>query len=219
MITFFRQLLTVAAAAMLVSLGGCQASNPSFSKDTSGEAEFAAGAGRSATAETLVSLAKILAAQGKDDACAEVLGQVTREYPRCLGAYCELAEVNMRHHRADDAVAALDAGLKISPGNPVLLNDLGMCRLLQQQYEPASQLFTQAAAAGGDARSRANLAVALGMLGRYDEALSVYAQIVPAGQAHYNLALLCQARNDHARAHEEFLRAHQIDSKLPPPPA
>ncbi len=215
MIVLLRNLFT--AAAMFTTLVGCAAAESSFTKENPGDAEFASGADRTPTPQTLLSLARILAAQGKDDSCAEVLIHILREYPRCLSAYVDLAQLHMRHHRPDDAVAVLQAGLEVAPGNATLLNDMGMCCLLQRQYEPAIELFIQAAAAGGDARPRGNLAVALGMLGRYEEALAVYSQIVPAGQAHYNLALLCQARNDHSRAQGEFRRAHRLDSTLQPP--
>jgi Flp pilus assembly protein TadD len=102
----------------------------------------------------------------------------------------------------------------------VLQNDLGMCRLLQHRYEDALQSFT-AAAAGvpPDTRARANMAVALGMLGRFDESLAIYLQILPPADAHYNVAILSEARKDGERARLEYATADALAPRRTPPPA
>jgi hypothetical protein len=55
-----------------------------------------------------------------------------------------------------------------------------------------------------DARYRGNMALALGMLGRYEESLSLYQQVVSPSDAHFNLAVICDARKDPARAEQEY---------------
>ena len=67
-----------------------------------------------------------------------------------------------------------------------------------------------------------NMAVALGMMGRYPEALALYQQVLPAGEAHYNLGVLCDARHDTARATQEYRAAQAAraaDAAARPAPA
>ena len=108
------------------------------------------------------------------------------------------------------------AGHAIAPQNPVILNNLGMCQMLNNEYGPALKCFMEATKlAPANARYQANMAVALGMLGEYDLALDVYKNTVPAAEAHYNLAVLCEARKDSQRAEQEFRRAANLGLKLP----
>ncbi|MGB6909635.1 MAG: tetratricopeptide repeat protein [Methyloceanibacter sp.] len=72
-----------------------------------------------------------------------------------------------------------------------------MCMLVGDRYGEALSMFSEAAGImPEDARYRANMAVALGMMGRYAEALSLYEQIMSSSDAHHNLAILREARND-----------------------
>lgn len=188
--------------------GGADASR--FSVDRNDD-EFQAGAKRPPTARTLYAMARILAAQGKDVECEFVLGRVIREHPGFLPAYCEMAELRVRQRRIEEAVATLDAARIISPNDPIILNNLGMCMLLKSEYDDALTLFTQASSViPQEARYRANMAVALGMIGRYDESLALYEQVVPPAEAHFNLGVLCEARKDLTRAAKEFRRAKEL---------
>ena len=207
--------LVLMVAALL--FGGCVAntnrSGVVYSTRSNADAEFEAGVNRPPTVKTLFALARILAAQGKDADCGFVLRRIIYEHPRFMPAYCDLAELHLRHRRVEDAVAALSAGLDLSPQDPVLLNNLGMCSMLRGDYAEALEMFTSAAAAlPQDARYRANMAASSGMMGRYEECLSLYMQVIPTPDAHYNLGVICEARGDSARAAEEYRRAE--DSTL-----
>ena len=93
----------------------------------------------------------------------------------------------------------------------MIQNNLGMCRLLQKRYEDALECFSAAAAGEpADARARANMAVALGMLGRMEEALAIYLQLVSPAEAHYNLGVLYEARGEPERARQEFATADSL---------
>ena len=59
--------------------------------------------------------------------------------------------------------------------------------------------------------------MAVGMLGRYEEALALYKQVVKPQQAHYNLAVVCEARQDTKRATAEFAIARSIGAPLAGP--
>lgn len=175
------------------------------------DAQFQAGANRPPTAKTLYAMAKILATQGKDPQCEYVLKRTIRDYPDCLPAYCDLAELQVRQRRITDAVDTLKMGLTRSPKDSVLLNNLGMTHMLRAEYDAALDLFARASGVRPqDARYRANMAAALGMLGRYDESLALYAQVVPAAEAHHNIGVLAKARRDTVRAASESKKAEML---------
>jgi Flp pilus assembly protein TadD len=152
------------------------------------------------SAMTLHSLADILASQGKDKECEFVLRASVRQYPRFMPAYNSLAELFMRQGRVNEAAEILSAASQISPQDPVLLNNLGMCLLVSRQYDKALACFTDAAAVapGGD-KYRANMATALGLLGRQDEAVALLEQVVPATAVAHDAAVLQKA---HERINE-----------------
>jgi tetratricopeptide (TPR) repeat protein len=121
----------------------------------------------------------------------------------------------MRQQDLDGAARVLSAGLQQAPRESLLWNNLGMCYLLQQKYDKALDSFT--AASGimpSSAMYRSNMATALGMQGRYEEALALYQQVLPMDEAHYNLGVVCQARNDAARAKQEFDSAVALNPRM-----
>jgi tetratricopeptide (TPR) repeat protein len=168
-------------------------------------------------AQTLYSMAKLLAARGRDADAETILAKLIGQHPEFMPAYADLAEIYVRRERIESAVEVLRAGIQRVPADAVLQNDLGMCRLLQRRYEDALEAFT-AAAAGvpPDIRARANMAVALGMLGRLDESLAIYLQILPPADAHYNVAVLSEARKDAERARQEYALAQSLAPRVDP---
>lgn len=148
---------------------------------------------RPPTAQTLYVMADVMIAQGQDRAAEALLVRVGQEYPQYKPAYNTLAELRMRQRRIPEAVASLEAGLKISPDDPVLLNNLGMCMLVRKEFERALDCFTQAAGIVPDnTRYRSNMATVLALMGRRDEALALYQQILPKEEAAENVRILCE---------------------------
>lgn len=199
------------AAAMLPA--GCKTAE---TKELEARADdyFESGSNRPPSAETLFSMARIAKAQGKDELQDYILRKTIQEHPRFLPAYNDLAELEIRLNRIDEAMAIIQAGLRRTAGDPVLTNNMGMCRLLKGEHEQALESFAAASKLDPDAtRFRSNMALALGMLGRYEESLSLFLQIVPEWEAHYNLAVICEARKDRARAAEEFKAAEELKPK------
>jgi tetratricopeptide (TPR) repeat protein len=141
------------------------------------DAEFEKGANRPPSPRTVFSLARIYLSQGRDTEAAVMLTRLIRDYPTFLPAYYELAELQMRYQKHAEAMQVLSAGLKVSPRNPILLNNLGM-------------------------------------IGRYEESLALYSQVLPPAEAHYNLAVICEARKDAQRASSEFAQAFSMDPSL-----
>lgn len=174
--------------------------------------DFDRGAERGPSINTLSSVAHVMAAQGRDRECELVLLKLVDTHPHYLPAYNELAELYMRQGDIEAARAILWSGLEVEQHDTVLLNNMGMCQFLNGAHEAALDWFTQASGVDPkDARSRANMAASLGMLGRADEALAVYYTIVPPTEAHYNLAVLCESVGNHERAAEEFALAKELE--------
>jgi Flp pilus assembly protein TadD len=148
------------------------------------------------TAKTLWAMADILAEQGKDSECEYVLKRIIRENPKFLPAYNSLTELQMRRGYTNAAIETLRHALEINPDDTVILNNLGMCWIVRQDYQSALNMFTKAAGIMPEnVKYRANMAVALGLMGRDEESLALFKQILPEEQANHNLSVLQEARN------------------------
>jgi serine/threonine-protein kinase len=148
-------------------------------------------------------MAQILAAQGKDAECEFVLRRCVQEYPHCTPAHNSLAELQMRHGHIHEAIEILSTALQIRPRDPVLLNNLGMCLLLRKEYARALERFTDAAGLVPEQEKyRANMATALGLLGRQEESLALLQQILPPDRAEHNAEVLRKAY-DHEACRED----------------
>jgi serine/threonine-protein kinase len=145
-------------------------------------------------------MAQILATQGKEAECEFVLRRCVQDYPQFTPAYNSLAELQMRQGRVHEAVETLSTALKIRARDPVLLNNLGMCLLLRKEYEPALARFTDAAGlVPENGKYRANMATALGLLGRQEESQALLEQILPRDKAKHNAEVLHKAHDNAAR--------------------
>jgi Flp pilus assembly protein TadD len=185
--------------------GGCSESagsgtNTDWVMDKS-ELEFQTQGNDPPTAKTLYAMADILSAQGRDSECEYVLKRIIQDNPKFLPAYNSLAELQMRQGRTNAAIETLQHALKINPEDTVILNNLGMCRIVRRDYENALKMFTEAAGIMPEnMKYRANMAVALGMMGRDEESLSLFKQVLPEDQANYNLSVLREARSSNKTA-------------------
>jgi len=168
------------------------------------ESSFAAGSGRSPTAETAYSYAKILVSQGRNRDALYVLSHIIREHPKFLPAYNEMAGVYMRADRLDDAIATITLALEQSPNDAVLHNNLGMCYLLKEEPQKALASFTRATeAVPNSATFRSNRAAALALTAHDVEAESEYRTVLGTLQARQNVVALAKARDSRSDAIEQ----------------
>ena len=194
----------LACAASLILLCGCEspprANNPKGPPLDKAPRETEVRPDQPPTAKTLYSMAEILAAQGKDKECEFVLRRCIQEYPRFTPAHNSLAELQMRQGRVHEAVAMLSKALEVRPKDPVLLNNLGMCLLLRKEYAQALDRFTQASGlVPENEKYRANMATALGLLGRYEESQALFEQTLTIEKAGHNVEILRKAREQQAK--------------------
>lgn len=93
--------------------------------------------------------------------------------------------------RHQDARGYYEAALKIAPGEPTVLSNLGMSYLLTRDLAKAERVLRQAYGNGrADARVRQNLALVVGLQGRFGEAEDIAARDLPAAEAAANVAYL-----------------------------
>jgi Flp pilus assembly protein TadD len=104
--------------------------------------------------------------------------------------------------------------LKIAPGEPSVLTNLGLSYALSKQLPLAEQTLRRAVASpGADARTRENLALVLALEGKFSEAEAISRQDMTAEEAKNNVKAIQEmiAQND-------SWRAIQSKSARPPKP-
>lgn len=159
------------------------------------EEAFAKAADRPPTVYTQYAMIRLLVARGDDKTAEAALTKLIEDNPRFLPAYVELAALQLRRDRVEDATTTLHSAARFAPRDPVIANDLGMCAFLAGQYDQALSWFDQACEnAPSDARYGANRAMTLALLGRDDEALAAYQGVLTASQARHNLDVIRRAR-------------------------
>jgi len=83
------------------------------------------------------------------------------------------------------------AALQIAPNEPSILSNLGMSHLIAGDLKEAEKYLRQAAAMpGADSRVRQNLALVVGLQGRFEEAETIAGQELSPEQAQANIAYL-----------------------------
>jgi Flp pilus assembly protein TadD len=92
-----------------------------------------------------------------------------------------------------------ESALRISPDEPSVLSNLGLSYVLSRDLPKAEETLRRAQATGrADGRVRQNLALAVGLQGRFAEAETIARADLPADEAAANVAILKQmlARKD-----------------------
>ena len=101
--------------------------------------------------------------------------------------------------RQATAVMNYESALRIAPDEPSVLSNLGLSYVLSRDLPKAEETLRRAQATGrADARVRQNLALAVGLQGRFAEAETIARADLPPDEAAANVAILKQmlARKD-----------------------
>jgi len=98
--------------------------------------------------------------------------------------------------RHEEARRYYDTALKIVPDEPSVLSNLGLSYVLSKDLPKAEEVLRRAyGSARADARVRQNLALVIGLQGRFAEAESIVKADLPADEAAANVAYLKQVLN------------------------
>lgn len=90
-----------------------------------------------------------------------------------------------------EAIAFYERAQALNPDHPSVLNNLALAYTMSGEPERGEQLLRKASAAGSEnGKVRQNLALVLGLQGKYDEATKVGSVDLPAAEAQANTALL-----------------------------
>jgi Flp pilus assembly protein TadD len=108
--------------------------------------------------------------------------------------------------RHDEARRYYESALKIVPGEPSVLSNLGLSYMLTRELPKAEEALRQAYAnPKADARVRQNLGLVVGLQGRFAEAEQIVKADLPPDEAAANVAYL-----------KEMLKGRDKDNSRPP---
>jgi Flp pilus assembly protein TadD len=141
---------------------------------------------------------EVLAAYGKSQAAAGQLEQALNTINRAQmpdrpdwRLYSAEGAVLDQLGRSNEARAKYRQALDLRPNDPSILSNLGMSYVLQSDPRTAETYMRSAASQpGADSRIRQNLALVVGLQGRFEEAERIAMQELSAQQAQANLTYL-----------------------------
>jgi Flp pilus assembly protein TadD len=109
---------------------------------------------------------------------------------RLLSAMGSVLDQQAKYNEARDYY---QRALKIAPGNVAVLNNLGMSYALEGDLKQAEKTLREASglpAGNSEPRLRQNLALVVGLQGRFDEARQIASSDLPPDQVEANMAYL-----------------------------
>jgi Flp pilus assembly protein TadD len=141
--------------------------------------------------EVLAAYGKALAAVGEFEPALDAVRRAqTPEYPDWKLASAEGAILD-QIGQSEQARQLYRKALDIKPNEPSVLSNLGMSYLLEGDLKTAETYMRSAAATpGADSRVRQNLALVVGLQGRFDEAEQIASRELSPEQAQANVAYL-----------------------------
>ena len=89
-----------------------------------------------------------------------------------------------------EAIPFYERARALQPNHPSVLNNLALAHTMAGDAEQGERLLREAQSGGGDARVRQNLALVLGLQGKYDEATQIASSDLQPADAKANTALL-----------------------------
>lgn len=134
---------------------------------------------------------RALADAGRHDQALQVLGRAHRPDQPDWRIINVQASIYDQMGRPQEAQRLYSDALKIAPGEPSVLANLGLSHALSRQLPQAEQALRQAAAhPRADRRVRQNLALVVGLQGRFAEAEEIARKDLPPAEAEQNVAYL-----------------------------
>ncbi|RUW32254.1 MULTISPECIES: tetratricopeptide repeat protein [unclassified Mesorhizobium] len=143
--------------------------------------------------DVLAAYGKALAANGQFEQALDAVRRAqTPEYPDWRLVSAEAAILDQMGQR-DEARQDYRKALELKPNEPSILSNLGMSYVLEGDLRTAETYMRSAAQQpSADSRVRQNLALVVGLQGRFDEAEKIASQELSPEQAQANIAYLRQ---------------------------
>ncbi|HEU4379182.1 MAG TPA: tetratricopeptide repeat protein [Hyphomicrobiaceae bacterium] len=114
------------------------------------------------------------------------------------------------------AVPLFERALQLAPDQPSVMSNLALAYAMEGKVEKAEPLLRRAAALGGDARVNQNLALVLGLQGKYDEAKQTMAADIPPDRAAANIDYLKQMVKAEPKPIPKSAAPDKVAAKLKP---
>jgi Flp pilus assembly protein TadD len=141
--------------------------------------------------DALLEAARDHVAQGKGFYALDPLRKAEALAPRDWRVYSLMAVAREQNKQPDEARAAYGQALALSPDNPAVLSNLGLWYASHGQPAEAETYLRRAATQpGSTAQERQNLALVLGLQGKFGEAEKLMREDLPPEAADANLAYL-----------------------------
>lgn len=143
--------------------------------------------------QILEAYGKQLAAMGQLPEASKVLYKAITIGKPTWQLYSLQGTVHDRMGKHDEAKGFYDSALKLSPDNVAVLNNKAMSLALAGSPKAAEKLLRAAIAKSGDKGSeklRQNLALMLGLQGKFGQARKVLAQVLPAHLVEANMGYI-----------------------------
>ena len=163
--------------------------------------------------EAMLELGKDHIARGQGFYGIAALEQARAMAPKDWRPLSLLGVAYTQVRREDDARAAWNEGLRVSPDNPEILTNAAVALMTAGNLPGAEGLLRRAVAQpGATSRMRLNLAMALGLQGRMPEAEQIIRRDLPPEQADSNLQWLRSKAAAGASVMPVSLPANQAES-------
>jgi Flp pilus assembly protein TadD len=136
---------------------------------------------------------KALAESGRLPEATQALEAASSSGNQDWKTYSALGSTYDQQGRHDEARIQYERALKLSPDEASVLNNLGMSHALSGNLKMAEETLRKAFATPGGRqmpRLRQNLALVVGLQGRFDEARDIASKDLPAAQVEENMKFL-----------------------------
>lgn len=136
---------------------------------------------------------KKLVGAGQGAEAIPVLQSATADLKADWRIYSALGSAYDQAGQFEQARGEYEKALAKNPGETSILNNMGMSYILQGDPKSAEEVLRKASLspkAKNEPRIRQNLALAVGLQGRYDEAREIASKDLPADQIEANMAYL-----------------------------
>ena len=125
--------------------------------------------------------------------------------------------VMAKQGRYSDAIPFYERALSLAPNNASVLNNLAMAHAMMGDPKKAEEILRQAIAGSGvTPKVRENLALVLGLQGRYDESKAVASAVIDTDAATSNAAYLKQMVKVDARSEIAVVPAFTTNTTVAP---
>jgi len=148
-------------------------------------------------------MGRAYALQGQYEPAVEQFTLLTHARPKDAGPYVSIGDARLRQRRVDEAIASYESALRLKPGDPDILGQLGLALGAAGRRADASGAFSAAAAA------RPNDIRLLNLLGRSLAAEGRYVDAVPPLRRLVQLAPADNTAVDNLRVIEQLAAQQQ----------